>query len=144
MLVDRRTPHYIMKLIHPINNVKYKIHTIHVNASHNFASTRTLCICYVKQSKMNEILSYLISQLIRFLGLIVTKQFKSVSHIHNFHPVPDIFKGIKSWPDVKQGKLILVVNLPSIIVINYITDILSTPVHNPVMAIKGKFISVTK
>lgn len=83
----------------------------------------------------------LISQLRIFFR---ANKFIAISHVYDFHPVPHVFKRVECRPDVKKCKLILVIDFPTVIIINNIAHFFSTSINNPVMSIKWQFVSEKK
>lgn len=80
----------------------------------------------------------MVESVLRRLG---TEIFIFVSHIHDFHSVPGIVKGVQGGSDVEEGKLVALVYVAAVVIVNDVSDILATTVHNPVVTVEGKLIS---
>lgn len=78
-----------------------------------------------------------------FFFAVVCRRFIRifVSHVPHFHTIPTIFKWIHGRSNIKQSKFVFVIDLTTLVVIDDITNIFTTSINDPIMAIKGQFIA---
>lgn len=79
----------------------------------------------------------------RGLWWLVYPQFEWFSPPPDLHPIPASTPWVHRWPHVEKSKLMIFwVDWSSIIIVYYVAHITSTSIHNPVMSIKRKLITV--
>lgn len=69
------------------------------------------------------------------------QQFVFPAHVGHTHAIPNVVNRIHGRTHIQQGKAIILVDQTAIIVIDNISHILATPVHNPIVAIKWQLIT---